>query len=187
MPAGASPSSATCGRVGGVRPCVRGFQTGRSARDRHREMTRAGSASLQDVRDLALAIQDVDGHEDHAELHAGEIEVDHLDAVGEIDAQAVARRRSPRCEQQVRQPIAARVDLAERVMWRLRIRAPTVSRRPIRERSKRCSEVHAGSSLPRVSSPSGSSASPTQEGDGGERHRACRWCACARRPRPPGT
>jgi hypothetical protein len=43
-----------------------------------------------DVVDFAAAIEDVDGHEDHAEAEAGEVEVDELDVVGEIDAETIA-------------------------------------------------------------------------------------------------
>ena len=65
-----------------------------------------------DVGDLALAIEDVDRHEDHAELHAGQEDVDQLDAVRQIDAQPVALGESARA-QRVRHAIAAPLDLAE--------------------------------------------------------------------------
>ena len=77
------------GHGGGFGGEFGGVQSGRRSKARRRS-TAAGSASLQDVRDLAVAIEDVDGDEDDAELDAGEIEVDHLDAVGEVDAEAVA-------------------------------------------------------------------------------------------------
>ena len=48
----------------------------------HRLWLRIG----EDVENLALAVEDVDGHKDHAELDAGEIDVDQFEAVGEIDA-----------------------------------------------------------------------------------------------------
>src|SRR5438105_7930012 len=51
---------------------------------------------VRDVADLAIAIENVDRNEDHAELHAGEIEVDQLDAIGEIDAEAIAFLESAR-------------------------------------------------------------------------------------------
>ena len=45
------------------------------------DTTADGSASLEDVGDLAVPVQDVDGDEDHAELDASQVDVDHLDAV----------------------------------------------------------------------------------------------------------
>ena len=66
------------------------------------------------MRDLALAIENIDRDEDHAQLHAGEIEIDHLQAVGEIDAQAVAGLEAALAQQR-RHPVAAVVDIAERV------------------------------------------------------------------------
>src|SRR5580704_15013653 len=68
----------------------------------------------EDMRQLALAIEDVDGNEDHAQLEAGEIQVDHLEAIGEVNAQAIARfKLAP--GQQLSQAIAAGVDIAESV------------------------------------------------------------------------
>ena len=66
------------------------------------------------MRDFAVAIKDVDRHKDHAELHAREIDVDHLDAIREIDAQPVARAQ-PFCGQELGQPVTARIEFAERV------------------------------------------------------------------------
>ena len=78
---------------------------------------------MQDVATLAIAVEDVDGDEDDAELDAGEVEIDHLDAVGEVDAEAVAGLEAAAGEQ-VREPIAARVDFAEGEFAVRRIRAP---------------------------------------------------------------
>src|ERR1700733_9327259 len=61
---------------------------------------------------LALAIKDVDGNEDHAQLDAGEIQVEHLQAVSKIDAKAVAGLQ-PAPGKQQGQAIAARVEIAE--------------------------------------------------------------------------
>ena len=63
---------------------------------------------------LALAIQNVDRDENHAQLHGGQIEVDHLDAVGQVNAKAVAGLEAASGEQ-LRQAIAARVHVAEGV------------------------------------------------------------------------
>ena len=62
---------------------------------------------------LALAIQDIHRHEDHAESNAGEIEVDEFDAVGEMDAEAVAANKSARGEL-VSHARSAYGDVAER-------------------------------------------------------------------------
>ena len=70
------------------------------------------SGVVQDVRDFAVAVQDVDGHEDDAQFHAGQVEIDHLHAVGEIDAEAVAGIQTA-VREQVGEAIAARVELAE--------------------------------------------------------------------------
>ena len=68
----------------------------------------------ENVGQLALAIEDVDGNEDQAQLDAGEIQVDHLEAIGEVNAQAIARfKLAP--GQQLSQAIAAGVDIAEGV------------------------------------------------------------------------
>src|ERR1051326_2544898 len=69
---------------------------------------------VRDVRDLALAIEDVDRDEDDAELDAGEEEIDQLDTIREVDAEAIAFRVSARSHR-VRDAIAARFDVAERV------------------------------------------------------------------------
>ena len=63
--------------------------------------------------DLAAAIENVDRHEDHAELHAGDEDVDHLDAIREIDAKAVAFLKSA-IAQCIRHAVAARVDFSKR-------------------------------------------------------------------------
>jgi len=64
------------------------------------------------VGQLALAVQDIDGNEDDAQLDAGQIQVDHLDAIGEIDAQAITGLEAT-LREQVGEPIAACVDVAE--------------------------------------------------------------------------
>ena len=64
------------------------------------------------MRDLAVAIEDVDRDEDHAELDAGEIDVDQLDAVAEVDAEPVALGESAGA-QRVRDAVAAAFDVAE--------------------------------------------------------------------------
>src|SRR4029453_941174 len=65
------------------------------------------------VRDLALAIQHVDRHEDDAQSDAREKEGEEIAAVREMDAQTVTAREPMGCER-VRQPVGSRVDFAER-------------------------------------------------------------------------
>ena len=66
------------------------------------------------MRQLALAIQDVDGNENHAQLDAGEIQIDHLQAVREVDAKPVAGFETA-MSQKMGQPVTAIVDFAEGV------------------------------------------------------------------------
>jgi len=65
-----------------------------------------------DVSDLAIAIENVDGNEHDAELHAGEIEIDQLDAIRQIRADAISFAQTARA-QRPRHPVAARFDLAK--------------------------------------------------------------------------
>ena len=65
------------------------------------------------VRDLALAVQHVDRNEDHAQAHAGEKQVEELDAVREVHAEPISARE-PRAGERVRHAIGSRVDLAKR-------------------------------------------------------------------------
>ena len=55
----------------------------------------AGIGIRQNVGDLAIAIEDVDRHEDGAQAGDGQEQVNVFEAVGEIDAQALAGRKSP--------------------------------------------------------------------------------------------
>ena len=65
-----------------------------------------------DVGDFALAVEDVDGDDDHAELEAGEERVDEGDAVGQEDTQAVAARE-PATGEKPCQPMAARIQVSK--------------------------------------------------------------------------
>ncbi len=53
-----------------------------------------GLGVAQDVRNLTFAVQNVYRDEDHAELHTGKEQIDHLDTIGKIHAQAVAEREA---------------------------------------------------------------------------------------------
>ena len=118
MPAGASPSSETCGRCSGNAAAAPvssdGFQIGAGLGNSVVGDHGHGFGVSQDVGQFALAIEDVDWNEDHAELDASQIQVNHLDAVGEVDAEAIAGLK-PALGQQLGQPIAACVDVAEGV------------------------------------------------------------------------
>ena len=74
------------------------------------DRTRLGVA--HDMAQLALAIQDVHRHEDHAEPGAREKEIEELDAVAEVRAEAIAPAQPARREL-VRHAAGARVDVAE--------------------------------------------------------------------------
>src|SRR5689334_22156912 len=63
---------------------------------------------------VALAVQDIDRHEDDALLDTSEVEVDHLDAIPQITAEPVARGQSAR-EQRTGHTITALVEIAERI------------------------------------------------------------------------
>ena len=67
----------------------------------------------RDVPNLAFLVEHVDRDDDHAELHARDPEVDDLDSVDQAESETVAAAQSARLEQ-VREPVAARVEFAER-------------------------------------------------------------------------
>ncbi len=104
MPAGESPSSCSMGRVSGKAEVLS------QRRNIVDELARFGVA--KNVGDLAVAVENVHGDEDDAEFHTGQVEIDHLYAVGEVDAEAVALYETAPAEI-VRGTVAARVDLAE--------------------------------------------------------------------------
>src|SRR5207344_2711765 len=113
------------------------------------------------VGHLAIAVENVDRDEDHAQLDAGQVEIDHLHAVGQVAAEPVAGLQAV-SQEQVRQAIAAHVEFAEgergaREFQRLGVAA--AEQGEIEEMG----EIHAGSSLPFVSTASGNSASPPRK------------------------
>ena len=109
------------GQGGGFAREIRGIPDGRGAGELSCGDHGHGFGVGEDVVQLALAIEDVDGNEDHAQLDAGQIQIDHLDAVGQINTEAVAGLQAALCEQ-LSQAIAAGVDVAEGVAERLGIR-----------------------------------------------------------------
>src|SRR5205085_6220038 len=64
------------------------------------------------VRDLAIAIQDIDGHKNDTQFDAGQVEIDHLDTVGEIYAEAVTGMQTA-VREQIGEAIGARIEFAE--------------------------------------------------------------------------
>ena len=112
-----------------------GFQTGISVSSGHRH-ERARRGVGENVRDFAVAIEDVDGYEDHAQLYAGEINVDHLRAVDEVDAKPVACAETSLGEQ-AGEPVL-RESSSPKVETRPSNSRATASRRSFNERSKRC-------------------------------------------------
>ena len=66
-----------------------------------------------DVTDLVPFVEHVDRQDDHAELHRGEPEVDDREAVRQAEGEAVALHEAARREE-LREPVAPRVELAER-------------------------------------------------------------------------
>ena len=70
---------------------------------------------MKNVGKLALAIQDVDGDEDDAHLHGSDVQIDELQTICQIHAQAVATLQTSRGEC-VRHAIRASIELAESVL-----------------------------------------------------------------------
>ena len=66
-----------------------------------------------DVRDLAFLIEDVDRHDDHAQLQARQEQVDELHAIVEIDSEAVAGPQ-PAVGHDAGQSITAAIEIAKR-------------------------------------------------------------------------
>src|SRR6185437_10139408 len=67
----------------------------------------------ENMRNLPVAIKNIDRNNDHAALDARKVNVDHLRAVREVYAEPVAWPEAPGV-QQLRQPVASGIDLAER-------------------------------------------------------------------------
>jgi hypothetical protein len=64
------------------------------------------------MSDLALLVEDIDRHEDHPLLYACQDEIDHLDAVGEVHAEAVTGSQTP-VAQELRHAITPGIDVTE--------------------------------------------------------------------------
>ena len=105
------------------------------------------------VRDLSFSVQHIDGYEENARLHTSEIEIDQLDAIGEINCQPVALAQATLSEQ-MREPIAADVEFSKRPGLQLGVRvAPFESRcirRPASDEWKRSSRFIEGGRRPTV-------------------------------------
>lgn len=119
-----------------LRPAVR--KRSRFAREIHGTPNRRGAREgrggdhgrglgvRKDVHELALAIQDVDRDEDHAKLDAGEIEVDHFEAIRKVDAKAITCFEAAK-RKQLGQAIAAGVDVAEGICGALEFEGDVIA------------------------------------------------------------
>src|SRR6266850_1333873 len=93
---------------------------------------------------LAITVEDVDGDEDHAELDAGQIDVDQLDAIAEVDAEAVAFGEAAGAERMC-DAIAAALDVAKGEFGALPFERDVVAARDERE-VEEMEQVHAARS-----------------------------------------
>ena len=102
-----------------------------------------GLRIAHDVADLALAVEDVDRHEDHAELQARQEQVEELGPVGELDGEAVAgtepRATRERAPSGSTAPRPGRRSGSRPAHPAARARARARSPRPASEASKRSS------------------------------------------------
>src|SRR5262245_18106966 len=65
------------------------------------------------VRHLSFSIQYVERHEENARLHAGQIELDQLDAIRKVNRQSVALAKATVFKQTC-EPIAAEIEFSKR-------------------------------------------------------------------------
>ena len=82
------------------------------------------------VRHLSFSVQHIDGYEENAGLHTGEIQIDQLDAIREIDGQSVALAQATLFEQ-MRQPVAAAVELSKRPSLQSAVRVASFESRSV--------------------------------------------------------
>ena len=81
---------------------------------------------------LALPIEDVYRNENHAEFNAGQVQIDDLDAIGQINAEPIACFEAP-ARQQLRQAVTAGVDIAEGVRSGLKFESQLIASADQRE------------------------------------------------------
>src|SRR5581483_12526939 len=93
----------------------------------------------------ALAVEDVDGDEDHAELHAGEEEIDHLDRVRQVDAEPIAFGAATG-EERVCDAVAAHFELAEGVRPPLPLERRGIGT-PLQGEIEKLEKIHTGASI----------------------------------------
>jgi hypothetical protein len=60
----------------------------------------------QDVLDLAFLVEDIDGYKDDAQPDAGQIQIDHLDAIRKVYTHTIASREPSLCEHSCHLPAA---------------------------------------------------------------------------------
>ena len=102
-------------RRGRIAVEIRGRAFARYSADIRQVSLRDQGARLgigNDVVDLAPAIENIDGDEKDAELHAGQKEIDQLDPILQVNAEAIAFAKAA-LPQRVRHPVAAFFNLAE--------------------------------------------------------------------------
>lgn len=110
------------------------------------------------MSDLALAVEDVHGHEDRPELQAGQEEVEEREAVVELDGEAVAGAEAAPVKD-AGHPRGALADLPEREREDLAARGAGIERRLVRpadERGREEVEQRTPGHRPSVTGPGGS-------------------------------
>jgi len=95
----------------------------------------------ENMRNLAIAIEDIDRHENQTQLDRRQVKIDHLDAISQVNTQPISRLQPTR-QQQLRQPIAAPLEIAESVSIALEFKRNIVAAANQR-RVKQFEESHA--------------------------------------------
>jgi hypothetical protein len=80
----------------------------------------------QNVRDLSIAIKNIDRNKNDSRFYTGQIDVDHLNTIRQVDTESITRIE-PVAEQPVHHAIASRVNIAERVRLILEFQSYGVS------------------------------------------------------------
>jgi len=91
--------------------------------------------------DFAVAVEDVDGNENNAGLDAGEEEINHLDAIAEIDAEAVAGLKAG-AQEEVAQLIASFVKLLEGIGLVFEFKSDRAGMIALRRKVEKIGEIH---------------------------------------------
>ena len=113
-----------------------------------------GLGVVHDMGDFAVAIEDVDRDENHAQLHAREIEVDHRQTVGELHADAVALREAL-MDESGGHAVAPAIQFTEGVLPTLPFECHFIAAIDQRQ-VKEIAQIHSGKGCPLVSTTKGS-------------------------------